>query len=213
MDPDPNGESSTEVPCFLMLDVEITLIFVARWVPFRYCWAVELILDWRLVISTNVCKRHQRLWTFRCCNPWCGLLVFRFSEAVLLDPPDTTNKVGIVSRNERPCPCSPDGFLEVGTYELLFYCEDEDLTSQVIFAAHSDAELDPIFWQLGSEVHRVSVNRCQSIQRATPQPYFRLDWTIISSMWKANQNCFCWLIPLHFSAWHHIIISSYHHIW
>lgn len=25
--PDPNGESSTEVPCFLMLDVEITLIF------------------------------------------------------------------------------------------------------------------------------------------------------------------------------------------
>ena len=43
--PDPNGESSTEVPCFLMLDVEITLISVARWVPFRYCWAVELILD------------------------------------------------------------------------------------------------------------------------------------------------------------------------
>ncbi len=41
--PDPNGESSTEVPCFLMVHVEIMLIFVARWVLFHVFFCEVLL--------------------------------------------------------------------------------------------------------------------------------------------------------------------------
>lgn len=87
-------------------------------------------------------------------------------------------------------PCSPDGFFEVGTYELLFYCEDEDLTSQVILAAHSDAELDPISDSLAqryTEYRSIDV-RVSKEQPTTILPS-RLNHHIEHV--ESKSNCFC----------------------
>lgn len=87
-------------------------------------------------------------------------------------------------------PCSPDGFFEVGTYELLFYCEDEDLTSQVIFAAHSDAELDPISDSLAQ---RYTEYRSIDVRVSKEQPTTILPCRLNHHIEhvESKSNCFC----------------------